>query len=467
MKKALPLLLLLLFGAGNAFSQTFNWSRQVAANGEDGGYAVSTDKARNSYVTGSFIGTLTFPTGCGTYTSFNNFPDIYIAKFDPNGVCLWAKQYGGGGPWGSDEGLSISVDGVGNSYVTGHFTATATFGSQSLVSQGLNDIFIVKHSPNGTLQWVVRGGGAGPGDSGSDSGFGIAIGTNLYVTGNAATSPAANVTFDSTLGAPCTLPNSSSQGMFIVSYTPAGVCQVAKRAGGVGRSISVDGAGYIYIIGDFTGPSATFGNLTVTGSTAHLNTFIVKYHPMLSVQWVRTVKGYVRSHSISTDSQGNSYIAGDFVGTATFPGLISITSTGYSDAFIAKYNASGGFKWARRMGASVTAVANSISVRETCDLSVTGSFMGTINFGGLTPLTSAGSSDIFVARYDTNGVSQWALAAGGSLEDAGHGISVDSFGKVSVTGVYRSNPAMFAGAGPDLINTNTFARNSFVAKASP
>ena len=37
MKKLLPFFLLLFLGVGNAFSQTFNWARQVAGNSEDWG----------------------------------------------------------------------------------------------------------------------------------------------------------------------------------------------------------------------------------------------------------------------------------------------------------------------------------------------------------------------------------------------------------------------------------------------
>lgn len=449
MKKSLPLLLLLFLGASNAFSQTFNWSRQMAANGEDWGYAVSTDKARNSYVTGSFLGTITFPTtGCGTFTTLNNRPDIYIAKFNPKGVCLWAKQYGGAG---GEQGFSISVDSVGNSYTTGYFEAPITFGSLSIVNQGPSDIFIAKHSPNGTLQWVVRGGSPGV-----DLGYGIvASGANLYVTGNFSLPITGNATFDSTFGPPCALTNvTPSSGFFIVKYSSGGDCQVAISAGAMnqggayGKSLGLDGTGNVYVTGKLSGTA-----------------FIAKYDSMLNQLWVKTVIGNARSDSISTDSQGNSYITGVFFGTVTFLGAPSITVTSAYASFIAKYDTTGALKWVRNIGATVTAQA--ISVRGTCDLFVTGSFVGTANFGVLPPLTSSGGRDIFVTRYDSFGVAQWAIAAGGALEDEGRGISVDSFGKASVTGVYVSNPAAFPGTSPDLTNINTFSRNSFIAKASP
>lgn len=469
MKKAFPLLLLLLLVTGNAFSQTFNWSRQLSGNSEDWGYSVGVDKARNSYVTGSFLGTVTFPNNCGTFSSFNNTTDIYVAKFDPNGVCLWAKKYGGGGLGGTDEGLSIFVDSAGNSYITGYFTATANFGSQSIVSQGGSDIFIAKHDSNGTLLWVVGCGGPGP-----DFGYGIAGLVNIYATGYITTSTSGSVAFNSTNGTQCVLsPATSSNDIFVVSYNPSGVCQVAKRAGGpnqdVGSGISLDGGGNAYVTGTFLG-MATFGTYTVSGSPLNPNTFIAKFDPALNVQWVKTVTGNARSSSISTDSQGNSYIAGGFMSTATFLGTPSITvnSLGSGDAFVARYDITGGVRWVRTIGATVAGAASGISVRETCDLFVTGSFMGTATFGGsYTPITSAGNRDIFVVRYDTGGVIQWALGAGGGLEDEGRGIIADSFGKASVTGVYKSNIAAFPGAIPNLTNANPITRSIFVAKAAP
>jgi len=54
---------------------------------------------------------------------------------------LWTRTYGGIG-W--DVGNGITIDDAGNSYVTGYFRETATFGSYSLTSSGWRDIFIAK-----------------------------------------------------------------------------------------------------------------------------------------------------------------------------------------------------------------------------------------------------------------------------------------------------------------------------------
>ncbi len=52
--------------------------------------------------------------------------DIFVAKYDPDdGTLLWAKRAGGSN---IDDGNGIAIDGAGNSYVTGFFSSSVTFG---------------------------------------------------------------------------------------------------------------------------------------------------------------------------------------------------------------------------------------------------------------------------------------------------------------------------------------------------
>ena len=60
----------------------------------------------------------------------------------------WAKNIGGSG-W--DEGTDISVDANGNSYVTGYFKETATFGAFTVTSSGNYDIFVAKLSSDAII----------------------------------------------------------------------------------------------------------------------------------------------------------------------------------------------------------------------------------------------------------------------------------------------------------------------------
>jgi len=86
---------------------------------------------------------------------------------------IWAKRAGGSSF--SDIGFGIAGDGSGNSYVTGIFGGSATFGpgeanETTLTTAGSVDIFVAKYDVNGALVWAKRAGG-----SDSDVGLGIAV----------------------------------------------------------------------------------------------------------------------------------------------------------------------------------------------------------------------------------------------------------------------------------------------------
>src|SRR3972149_4329281 len=96
----------------------------------------------------------------------------------------WAKRAGG---TSFDYNFSggIAADTSGNSYVTGSFNGSATFGAgetneTTLVSAGESDIFVAKYDSSGMLVWAKRAGGTS-----HDNGRGIAVDSsgNSYVMG--------------------------------------------------------------------------------------------------------------------------------------------------------------------------------------------------------------------------------------------------------------------------------------------
>ena len=80
---------------------------------------------------------------------------IFVAKMDINGNWLWAKQAMG---TYSNYGNDIAVDANGNSYVTGYFWGNATFGTTTLTSSGEKDIFVAKLDSNGNWLWAKQAG---------------------------------------------------------------------------------------------------------------------------------------------------------------------------------------------------------------------------------------------------------------------------------------------------------------------
>jgi hypothetical protein len=273
----------------------------------------------------------------------------------------------------SDYGKSVAVDGSGNVYVTGYYAGTASFGATTLTSAGEPDVFVSKYSTGGVLQWVRQAGGTG---------------------------------YD------------------------------------VGHSVSVDGSGNVYITGYFNN-TATFGGTTLSSAGSN-DVFLAKYDASGNLQWAQWGGGTSTDigHSVAVDGSGNVYVTGLFYNTAMF-GSTMLTSAGGYDVFVAKYNSGGIPQWARRVGGADNDVGYGVAVDGSGNVYVTGQIAGTVPFGGTT-LTSAGYYDIFIARYDGSGNEQWAQRAGGTNFDYGYGVAADVSGNVYVTGYIQGTSSFGA-----------------------
>lgn len=176
-----------------------------------------------------------------------------------------------------DESNAILVDKQGNTYITGYFFGTATFGSTSLTSVGESDIFLVKFDASGNVVFAKRAGGIG-----SEEGNGIAIDENLncYITGYFQ----ATATFGLT-----NLISAGENDIFVAKYDASGNVLWAMRAGGIGvdesKAIAIDGSGHPYLTGRFQG-SANFGSTTLL-SAGNSDFFISKLDSLGNVQFTK------------------------------------------------------------------------------------------------------------------------------------------------------------------------------------
>ena len=100
-------------------------------------------------------------------------------------------------------------------------------------------------------------------------------------------------------------------------------------------------------------------------------------------------------------------------------------------------------------------------------LYLTGSFYNTVNFGSST-LTSRGWRDIFIAKFDTAGNAVWAKQGGGKgSDDYSYGITTDSNGNVFATGYFQDTA--FFETDTLIADIDPFgdAREIFIAKYNP
>jgi hypothetical protein len=239
-------------GTGNVV-----WARQAGGTSFDLGFAVAADAAGNSYVAGNFFSpTMGFGGGISLTNSGEN--DVFVAKFDPSGTPLWAKQVKG---TSDDFAYGIAVDAGGNSYVTGNFLSpVATFRTGvTLTNVGHNDVFVAKFDPAGNAIWARSAGG-----NSDDYGYAVTIdqATNVYISGNFFST---NANFGALI-----LTNSGSHDVFTAKYDSSGIVLWAKQAGGAGaesgNGIGVDAGGNSYLTGYFSPTNASFSGILVTNT---------------------------------------------------------------------------------------------------------------------------------------------------------------------------------------------------------
>jgi hypothetical protein len=128
------------------------WVKRAGGSGTDSGLGIAVDGSGNSYVTGFFSVSATFGQGQANQTTLTSAGDrdVFLAKYNSSGLLQWAKRFGGSG---LDQGMSVAVDGLGNSYVPGFFDGSATFGQGEVNQTTLNsaggiDIFVAKFTGN-------------------------------------------------------------------------------------------------------------------------------------------------------------------------------------------------------------------------------------------------------------------------------------------------------------------------------
>lgn len=148
-------LLLSMFGM-SSFSFTNNgnidtesaWIKDIVSNLDVADYYLTTDQQGNLVITGYFISSAHF--GTQELAAMGNY-DIFVAKYSPDGLLLWLKQIGSDK---LDVSRIIKVDANDNIYVTGCISGIALFDEYIVSPKGSHDIFTVKYSPEGEMQWV-------------------------------------------------------------------------------------------------------------------------------------------------------------------------------------------------------------------------------------------------------------------------------------------------------------------------
>jgi hypothetical protein len=320
----------------------------------------------------------------------------------------------------ADGGTSIAVDGKGAAYITGgtssdQTTFPVTVGPD-LTYTFEGDAFVAKVLPDGSrllYAGYIGGGGA-------DMGSGIAVDGSgaAYITGETE-SPQTSFPVS---GGPDLVYN-GSRDAFVAKVSPDGTGLI--YAGYIGGNnddrsfgIAVDGSRAVYVTGYTKSDETTFPisigpDLTYNGGNFE-DTFVAKVRP-----------------------DGTELIYAGYIGGSLDDSGRSIAVDGSGAAYITGYS-----------GSNETSFPVSV---------------------GPDLIYNGGTNDAFVAKVKPDGTGLvYCGYVGGSGEDQGYSIAVDSIGAVYVTGWTSSYHTSFpATIGPDLTYNSAYGGDAFVAKLKP
>lgn len=464
----LPALLIFLVGALQA--QSWQWAISGGGGATDGGRKACIDPSGNVIIAGYFASTSINLSGTTITNAGTSGTDIYIVKYDAAGNYLWSQRIGG---TGSEFLGNICVDANGNVYLAVYFDSPgitiSPFGvtNTNTTTPATDDILVAKFNSAGSILWMQKFGSAG-----NETVNGIAFSNSLsaiYIAGNYSSPSFAIGT--------TTLTNSNSGNsvydMYVAKLNIGGSPLWAKTAGATNSNefvsdLEVDAAGYPHVFGSFnpiTSNTTTIGTAVLT-SYGQSDVYIAKYSDTGVFQWAKDIgcTGSDNAGGLEVDNSGNIYVTGNFYGATMNMGTITVTNTAQYDAYIGKCNSSGTFQWGTKIGSPGGDIGNDLALDGSNNVYVTGAFQGTTVPVGSYSLTNSNpgfTDELFVVKYNTSGVAQWAQSAQGLNYEDGYGITADPLGNVYVTGSYNV-------AGPMAFGTTTLnsagGNDMFVAK---
>jgi len=347
------------------------------------------------YMSGGFYNNCTFGSFILNAASSTDI-QAYIAKFDLNGNCIWAKSAGGGG----DDGFNTPIKLNDFILASGYFQYEGMIDTISLPAGG----FIAKYNDNGKCVWakhIITGG--------SPQSIKV-FNSDIFISG---------IITDSVALIGMMQVHAQYQtvyyNQFLARFDSIGHVKWVKLIGYPNNtqaiSFSMDNNGNSYNTGSFLDGYAVFDNDTI-----HTNTndfFIAKYDQFGNFKWVQQSNASLGAYGgiVTTDNIGNTYMTGSFSGNANF-GSYNTTSSTSSDMFIVRYDSSGSCIGVRNVG---QALGGTITSDENSNAYITGCFLNTANFGS-SALVSHGNIDIFIAKLNAiTGISHLDKAVSNNL----------------------------------------------------
>ena len=399
---------------------SFGWAKGLGGTARDQANALAVSST-GVYVAGYFESP-TMTLGTTTLASAGSY-DAFVAKLTDagsTGSIVWAQRAGGSA---AEEARSLAVDGD-NVYVGGYFASDGVaFGNRVVVPSGASDLFVTKLIDAGATSrfaWVQQASG------GSSSNYANALalhGTTLYVGGTVGPNavfgglslPGPSGFVASLVDVPPTAPvlisvgpTSAAVGDFValtgtslagataVLFTGTGGNLVFVTAGFTVNAAGTQVLGVEVPSGAQSGPVSV---VTPLGTSNGVPFGVSMPAPTAAPRWTLALPvdqpgaNTSQVRATAPDDNGNVYVVGNFTGSVAF-GNTTLVSAGSSDVFVAKWNLGARtYLWARRAGGTGIEDVGAVAVSGSSVYIAGRFFSPAAAFGPVTIGTLTGGSD--------------------------------------------------------------------------
>lgn len=375
--------------------------------------AVAVDPGGNTFITGLFSGAIEFGQQILISAGSN---DVFLSKLDPAGNALWSRQFGDSfnqSPHG------VATDSAGNVVVVGTFDGAIDLGDGPLQNQGARDGFVAKFDASGDLAWSNQIASQSPisvTDVAIDPSSGDVIvvgsfeGSIDYGDGSISSTGAGDR--DAFIAR---LASSTGASVWWRDYGDGADQQL--------NAVTIDPAGNIVAGGYFSG-TMVLGNTSLSSGTSAEDIVVARFDSAGNVDWAKRFgsDGFDRLYGISADPTGAIAMTGHIEGSVDF-GCGPLAHVGGVDAFLTRLNSVGQCSWSKAIGGPGDEDGYEVAAGADGGVIVAGSFDQTIQVDGET-LTSRGSYDVMLARFTAAGALVWTRSIGDSGYDLVSGVAV-------------------------------------------
>ncbi len=392
------------------------------ASHNDWATAVAVNAAGEALVGGFFTGPMTL----GAFELPYAITDVLLAKIDPDGQVLWAKDLGGG--W-TEQLTDLALAPNGDVVFTGWFDGSTTIGEAQLSNTNSSyDVFLARYTSDGEYVWAIKLGG-----DGDNEGRGLAIdgAGDLYLSG-------------------------VYEQAFALSavYGLAGNAFVARLDGGGGVKWSFGLGGPEYDAANDIAVDAK-GNVLVTGSVGSLvdfdpgagtaqggpGLFVAKYDPAGKYVW-HLAKPSAVGHRLAVDADGYAYVVGTTSASTNLGPGTHLHQGGSTDGFLLKVSPNGATMWSSHLGSAGADALRAVAIDPLGNVLVTGDYGAKTTWEGVAlpyaAVDNTQNQDVVVARFAPDGTPGWVRRFGGSGPDHGRAIAAAPTGHVLWAGNFSA-----------------------------